>query len=458
MKPLELHPFQIANVETILALPEPRKLWVLDETGLGKSVTAITAARELKAERMLVVTKGMVRPGWLERFGEWWPDRAGDVGSITMGPGRAGLSKPAQARMASAYAAPIQVVSYDLMPHVAKSGWDVIVLDEIHEIVSYRSATSASIRDLFAASPAATRLGLTATLLSAEPKNAWNLLHTYWPADWGKPRRTGDPPYWFCNVFCERIENEWGVDWAGLNPANSDAFAKALRQVSVRTLRADVRHLLPPIECSPLIVEAGNRKTDAQIAVEWCDTASRESSHVSIFTYFRESAGHLALELRDLPRYKNAHIELVHGASTPEQRHRALARLREAPRGILLGTMDALGTGISLTAFKQYLITEVTTTANKLVQAIGRFSRLDSTDACRGWVLLREGRDDDKIATLKRRLRDFDTLIKSGQGESVLFKLLESQMEGDAFDRKLDDLIANFRGADAIDDDEEDET
>jgi superfamily II DNA or RNA helicase len=453
---MKLYAFQESNVATLVA--DPQKRWVLDETGLGKSVTAIAAARAWGAQRVLIVTLGMVRPGWVERLQEWWPERAAEVGVITVGRERKGLSKPAEARRAAAYAAPIQVVSYDLLGHVEQREWDLIVLDEIHVHVSFRSATSKALRDLFAANPLANKLGLTATLLSAEPKNAWNPLQLYWPDKWGKPRATGDPPYWFCNAFCERIENEWGVDWKGLNPANAAQFAEAIAAVSVRTLRSDVAHLLPPIDCSPLLVEASNRKTDAQVALDWVDIAAKESSHISLFTYFRESAAHYVAELRSLPRYKDVEISLITGAMTPEARHKELCRLRETPRGILVGTVDALGMGITLTAFKQYLLCELTTTANKLVQVIGRFSRLDGDGKTpsRGFVLVREGRDDDLITTLRRRLDDFNTLIKAGQGESALLDVLASPLQGEAFDRRLDDLIGTFRGdVDTSDDDED---
>lgn len=458
---MKLYPFQERNVESILS--NPRKRWVLDETGLGKSVTGIAAAQQLKAQRVLVVTLGMVRPAWLERLREWWPERADDVAAITIGRHRQSLSKPAQARVAAAYAAPIQVVSYDLLAHVDQYGWDCIILDEIHEHVSFRSGTSQQLRNLFGHSDKAVKLGLTATLVTAEPKNTWNLLHLFWREEWGHPLPSGDPPWWFQQRYCERHEVDWGtgsgVSYKGLNPLNAPMFARKIGDVSMRTLRSDVADLLPPIDCSPLLIESSNRKTDDRIALEWLDTATRESTHVSLFTYFRESAYAQANLLRIIPRYRDDwHIEVVTGDTTTEKRAVILQRLRDAPRAILVGTMDSLGTGISLTAFQQYLITEMVTTASKLVQMLGRFSRLDSKVPCRGFVLLREGRDDDKLCILRQRLQDFNTLIRGGQGEQSLLSVLDSPLEGEAFDRRLDDLIANFRGdVDADDDDGEDD-
>lgn len=452
---MKLHEFQRNHVELILSLPEPRKLWVLDETGLGKSVTAIAAAKELQAERVLVCTLGMVRPGWLERFSEWWPDRAADVGSIAMGPNRKAMSKPARERLEHAYSRPIQVTSYDLLPYILPVEWDLIVLDEMHELVSGNSATFKRVRDLFEKNPNAAKFGLSATPITAEPANSWNLIDLFYPGSVGKARPGNKPPYRFLNRFCQRIENDHGVMWAGTNPDHVEQFAELIGKISVRTLRSDVAHLLPPIDCSPLIVELGNKKTNIELAVEWADTASKESSHVSIFTYYRESAEQLAARLKHLPRYRDVEVACVTGDMTPEARHAKLMSLRDSKRAILVGTMDSLGVGISLTAFKQYLITEVTSTANQLVQLIGRFSRLDSGVPCRGFVMLREGQDDDKVATLRRRLSDFDSLIRAGQGERSLLKLLDQPLQGEAFDRRLDDLIATFRGS--VSDDEEQE-
>lgn len=451
MKPF---PFQERNVE--LMLRDPRKRWVLDETGLGKSVTAILAAKSFGAHRVLIVTKGMVRPGWLERLREWWPERAEEVGSITMGKDRKGLSKPAQARLEASYAAPIQVVSYDLLRHCSPWQWDMIVLDEIHELVSYRSATSKLVRNFFRCSSQAVKLGLTATLLSAEPKHTWNLLHMWEPGRWGHAQESGEPPWWFQRRYGVRWENDYGVVYRGLNEEYAAEFAEKLAEVSMRTLRSDVADLLPPIDCAPLLIEASNKGSDLALAIDWLKTALAESDHVSVFTYFRDSAAALASELQQLPRFAGTRVQVITGEHSPEARHKMLAELRDSQKGVLVGTVDALGTGITLTAFKQYLITEATTTANKLVQVIGRFSRLDSKEPCRGFVLLREGRDDDTIATLRRRLGDFNALIKSGQGEQALLSVLEQPLQGDAFDRRLDDLIANFRGVGAIEDDEDD--
>lgn len=449
----ELYPFQQNTVDKIVSLPFPRAFWVLDETGLGKSVTAIATAKALGAKSVLIITLGMIRPAWIARFREWWPEA--QVGSITMGRDRKGLSLPAKARLEAAYSAPIQVVSYDLMFHVKQSGWDMIVLDEMDELVSYRSQASKRIRGLFAANSQATWLGLTATLLSAEPKNTWNLLHMFDPGNWGAPLATGDPPWWFQRRYCVRIENEYGVAYRGLREANSEAFRDELAKRSTRTLRSDVRDLLPPIDCTPLLVEADNKKPDEQIAVEWCDVASRESSHVAIFTYHRCSARHICELLKMLPRYRSHTILCATGDDTPEQRHQMLTQALDAPAAVFVGTMDALGKGISLTAFKQYLIAETTTTASKLVQALGRYSRLDSKDACRGQVLLREGIDDDKIVTLRRRLGEFKLLIRAGDGEQALAAALDLPMDGNAFDRRLDALVSTFRGSVDADEDEE---
>lgn len=455
MAELQPYPFQERNVEHFLSLPHPRHLWVTDETGLGKSVTFIEAAKRLEARRVLVVTEGMVRPGWLERFAQWWPERAHEVGAITMGKGRRNLSKPAQERLAKAYAAPIQVVSYDLLGHIDPWGWDLICLDEIHELVSRRSAVSKQLRKIFGLNPGAGKMGLTATLLSAEPKNTWNLLDLFFPGRWGTAQESGEPPWWFQKRYCNRFENEHGVSYSGLNEVNSAAFAAKLRAVCVRTLRSEVAHLLPPIDCSPLLIEVGNKASDRAIAIDWLKTAAAESTHVSLFTYYRDSAAWLAAEIAAMRRFSEHSVQLITGANTPEQRHARLASLKASPRGILVGTMDALGTGISLTAFPQYLITEVTTTANKLVQLLGRFSRLDSTAPSRGAILMREGRDDDKIMTLRERLENFNALIRAGQGEQQLMGVLEAPMAGAGFDRRLDDLIANFVGT--LDDDDEDE-
>lgn len=448
------YPFQEANVERIATLRKPRRLWVLDETGLGKSVTAILAAKCLHVRRMLVVTRGMVRPAWLDRFKQWWPERADDVASITAGRNRAGLSGPALWRLRQAYNAPLQIVSYDLLGEVEQRDWDMIVLDEMHGLVSYGSAAAAKVRNIFRINPNATRLGLTATILTAEPKNLWTLLKLFEPDAWGKPVAERDPPWWFLRKYSVRYENEFGVSYKGLNEDAAPELEKVLRERSVRTRRQDVQDLLPPIDCEPLVIEASNKRPDHKVVLDWLDNAVMESAHVAVIVYHRAEAQALHTALRSLPRYAEHELVAVTGEQTPEARQKRIALSVAAPRSVLIGTMDAIGTGISLTAYQQYLIAESVSTPTKLVQLLGRFSRLDSGASCRGFVLMREGRDDDKIATLRRRLNEFNQLLKQGQGEAALGQVLNERDTG-AFDRRLDVLIASFTGMDAIDEGQE---
>lgn len=444
------HPFQVENVRKIVERTD-RRFWVLDETGLGKSVTAILAAKQLQCRTVLVVTKALVRPAWKERFAEWWPDYVGSIATITMG-SRKSLSKPAQERLSMAYGAGVQIVSPDLLSHVRQDGWDIIILDEMHEYVSYRSAASKQLRKLFEANPGAYKLGLSATPLSAEPKNAWNLLQMFWPEKWGKATRTGEPPYWFCNTFCERMETVYGVAYYGLNTANADKFALAIQSISARTLRSDVQNLLPSLDISPIVAENNNKKSDIQLAVDWSDIAIKESFHVCILAYHRDTVTGLSDTLHSLPRYRDVAVFHITGADTPERRVRILQEMRKEDRAILLGTMDALGTGISLTFCNQWLMIEPPSTASKIVQAIGRFVRLDSPNASRGFILLREDREGVS-AKLRERLGNMDRLIKNGQGEQVLAKVLEP--DPNAFDRWLDGMVESYRG-DGVDNDDDD--
>lgn len=446
------HEFQEENVRWLLERHAQRQLrsLILDEMGLGKSVSAILCAKALSLQRVLVVTKGLVRPAWKERFNEWWPERAHEVSTITEGRLRKGRSKPAEGRIAAAYAQPIQIVTPDLLGEIEQVGWNMLVWDEIHEHVSYRSATSKQMRGMLGANPLAISLGLTGTFVPAEPLGAWNMLHTFWPAEWGRPTASGEPPFKFKERYCDWEPSEYsdsGKRFFGLNEHNRDELAARIMLNARRTRRQDVAHLLPALDVSPLTIDCKDKRTDAQIAVDWADTASKESTHVQIFTYRRETAETISGMLQKLPRYRGVDVAFTHGADSPEKRDQLLRRLRLSPRACLVGTMDSLGTGISLTDFQQYLICEVTSTANQLAQAIARFSRLDKREGVpsKGYVLLREGKHDDLVETLKRRLDDTDSLIKNGQTEAVL-RILLGTATSNNMDSMLDDLVANYRG------------
>lgn len=452
-----LHEFQEKSVLRALGLPRPLKYFELSETGLGKSVIALEIIRRLGCTRVLVVTLASVKHGWLERAAEWAPHLR--ASSITMGRGRKGLSKPAAARLEAAYSADLQVVSYDLVDEVDLTGWHAIVVDEGHDLVSYRSKTAKRLRELFAANPDAHKLLLTATAVTSEPKNTWTLLNLFWPERFGEATKQGEPPYRFLNAFCNKHEVEWdggrAIAYKGLNPANADKFAKLIMANASRTLRTEVPELLPALDVRPLVIEASDKRPGTAHVTEWATTAAREAPRIGIFTHFRATAEKYAETLQALPRFADFKVIVMHGEMPADRRARALAALREEERVILVATMHALGTGITLTWVKQYLIAELVAAPYKLVQLLGRFSRLDADGqvGCFGRILIREG--DARIPDLLRRIKDEDILQRNGANETAILQAVDAGTKQN-FDAWLDDLAGTFRDyAEGVDDDDE---
>ncbi len=447
-----LYPFQEASVQHMLAQPRPLRWLEGSEMGLGKSIMAIETMKRLEVRTLLTVTLGSVRKDWERYMATWWPR---DVGVISYGR-TVKLSRKKDERRSWAYLAHVQIVSYELLKHVSLEGWDGIIFDEIHECVSYRSATSKRIREFRDANPNAHILCLTGTPLTTEPSHAWNILDILDPGAFGKPTAGGDPPYKFMRGLCESVPNEYaysGSSFKGLSAAGAPLLKKLLSRYMSRTLAADVAGMLPPIDFRAYLADQDDKRSDMECVQDKIAQMGKESNHVLVTTW-----NHTDLEALWAVGPSTERPAFFLTGETPK-RAELLQRAAALPQSIIYATIDCISTGIDLRFVQQYLIAQPIARIHTLLQFDGRFRRLGeqvNTLPTIGWMYFREGQDDDVRRKITSRMAEYTAAIRTATETANVASAVAIVPSPERLRKNLDRILASFD--DSGEDSEEDTT
>lgn len=452
MSELKLRSFQERAIQQIQSAPLNR--WLLNfDTGLGKTATALAAARRLGHEKILIATPAIVRNQWREEADRWWPGHP-ELGLITLGKSRkTGVSKAAAAIRDQAYAAPIQVVSYALIDQVRRDGWDCIIFDELHRLKGPTSQCSTVARQLVAANPRAAVLGLTATLMPDDVADAWNPLDIIWRGRFGKWAGKKNPSWAFCERYCDKVENEYaaqGYSYKGINPLNAAELAYRLSQISTRVTKEEVADELPPFLVTLQKVESnlqfssledwlekqGTEKLPS--VMEWAEDAQTRTSHICILTHLKETAYTIANKL-------GSEASVITGDDSPEVRNKILNRVKQEKRGVVVATMHSVGIGIDLGFCSEVLFAELYWRPETVLQALGRFDGFRTRRPASATILCLANTADERMAkTLFGKIEAIGKAVKTGDSADKLSSALDSLRMSD--DEAIALLNAALRG------------
>lgn len=432
-----LYDYQRVGVDRAVAAG--RWLFVF-ETGLGKSATAITAAKLSGHEKgILVVTPSQVKRTWLRELGKWWPEHP-EVGVVDYGRGRTSLSRKEKARTEAAYAAPIQIVSYSLLSEVDTTGWAAIIFDEAHYLKSPSSSWSKRALEIVKANPKAKVFGLSATLAPDKPIDVFGPINVVWPGRFGKLTKSGKYSFEFNQRYSVGTQGMYGWKFKGLNGAHEEELVRRLNGLMTRATKKQYAHLLPAFNVSSIYIQPDSprdyegimdayqtgrsheelvesillRAGDEKIphAIEWGILAKARASHVCILTHQKKSARAIAEALD---------TTAVTGEMPAKQRDAHLEKLKAAPQGILVATMHSIGIGIDLTSFTEVLFAELYWRPATVIQALGRFSRLSSKLPATCYFMVMESTMDEQMALrLEEKIADINKAIESGMSEEKL--------------------------------------
>lgn len=446
-----LYPFQIDAVERALAAPHRR--WIFNfEPGLGKTATAIETMKRANCYRILVVCPAIVRESWRREFLKWWPDKVDDVGVIDVGRLRSGLSKRAIVERERAYACPIKIVSYDLLREVVDMSVDAIVFDELHYLSSPSSQQAKLAREVsfVPQNRDSMILGLTGTLIPNDICNVWNQLNTIWPGRFGQADKTYKYGSWhFACRYSNKIINEYGTKFAGANSSHIDELKRRLSRVSSRATKAAVAKFLPAFNVSSQYYRPTKINHSVEAAIDWATNAiASGSQRIVMFTHLKDTARKLWLASRDLTM-ATWHIDGTMAAKERLETIDLWQRESQTRPAIIVATMHSVGIGINgLEAAQQAAFVELYARPATILQAMGRFNRLSSTEPASLTFLVAQGTHEERIVdVLTTKIAGINQSIAAGAVEQKLESAFAIEDE-QAF---LSDLLATISKGRAVD-------
>lgn len=272
MSPPELREYQ---KEGIAFLARYRRAILADEQGVGKTVQALMAARQLHAERILVVAPKSASGVWVMEAEKW----LGEVATPYQGSTR---------NYADLDSAPIVVTNYVLFKEVMarKPKWNVIIFDEAHKLRNrkrptlFQTALKAYSPNLFF---------LTGTPIFTSAGDLWPPLHLINPAQFRS--------YWkFVKEWTHINYNGYGYQILGTK--HPERLQKILygEGLMLRRLKKDVMPELPPktrmsipIEMHPKQRQAYETMVnDLMIELSEGDKVLTIPSKLALFTRLRQ--------------------------------------------------------------------------------------------------------------------------------------------------------------------------
>lgn len=422
-----LRPYQTRGVEKFLATPAPHAMLFAWPMGAGKTAGAIELVRRLQPMRLLIVAPALVRPAWYRQFEAWMPDAIGKIGVITNGKRASNLTKAEKAARDAAFAAPWQIVSYNLLKETENEGWDFIVIDEAHRLRNPISAQSKLVRDRCRCNFAAHLLLLTGTPVPNEVRQLWNPIDMVQPGWFGLPQRNGKEPWRFLQTFCSKVQSEYGIDFKGFNK-DKEAYLKSLlsplmHEVSER----DVAPFLPPLFVEPLYVDGG---AEMEIVDDWRADLPQEITHYGVFAHLNDTRARVATWLRE-KGYPVVEIDAA--AHDAQSRDMLLQRAKGMPAAIIVSTTHALNEGISLSFLKAGLVLEWTSEMSGMLQFIRRFARQDAVNQMPTYLrFVVRPEDGDRAATLQRRIDDKNKILQKALTDELLSNVTTERSYSDA--------------------------
>lgn len=214
--------------KTSIAAGARRHVFVADECGLGKTLTAIEIGRAMKRRhvegvpwRALVVCPKSVRMQWIEEIREQDPNTEVVLLELHETPN---LDSTAW-----------NVTHYEAILRTPHAGllWDLVVIDEAHRIKNRKTKTAAAIKRM----SSIRRVALTATPMDKDPSEMWSIWNWLYPQEFSS--------YWrFRGRYCAMAYNYAGYPYV-IGPKNLDHLAKRVRGRFFRHTKIEVADQLP---------------------------------------------------------------------------------------------------------------------------------------------------------------------------------------------------------------------
>ena len=227
-----------------------------DDRGLGKTLEAISVAENVHASKVLIVCPGYLKLGWARELKRW-----ANVDAFVARGERATREKIIASMANSKEPKRYLVVNYEMLrpkkasggyPELLTMDWDMVIYDEAHRLKGRQSQWTEGAKKL---SKVSRTQFLTGNPIDSSPDDIWQLLNLIDPVKFSS--------YWaFVEYYCNIVDNFFGKEIAGVNPARMSQLQYTLQPYVLRRLKQDVAPFLPDKIHHTIEVELeGSQKT-----------------------------------------------------------------------------------------------------------------------------------------------------------------------------------------------------
>lgn len=410
----ELYPYQRIGADW---LASKKHALLADQMGLGKTVQAIMAAKQVGARRIAVVCPASVRANWHREFERWWPEFGADP-------------------FVNSYNMLVRGSWYGMGP-------EVLIIDEAHYLKNRDSKRTKAVYGKDGLATRARRVWLlSGTPAPNNPAELWTHLHALAPGlIMGK---NGKPASWwgFVNRYCKTVDKGFGPQIVG--GKNLDELKALMAPFILRRTKDEVLADLPPIRFNTLPIdgvlpsETAHDEMLVESALETgIESLAKVAMHVATL---RRATGMAKLKgvidwIKDFLESGEKLVVFAHHRDVIRETH---ASLREPLRGkialvtgdtgarqaevdrfqndpdcrLFIGQIQAAGTGITLTAASTVLMVEQSWVPAENAQAAMRIHRIGQKNACVVYNAVLAGSIDERIGdALTRKMNDLVQLF-----------------------------------------------
>jgi SNF2 family DNA or RNA helicase len=456
-----------------------------DQMGLGKTITTLAILRDLGGQA-LIVCPASLKLMWAEAIREW----------LGMDSGIISGQKPKPLSPDGIQIINYDILSYWADALLRDRSWSVLVFDESHKLKSTKAKRSKAALKLTGKSPSSNVLLLTGTPALSRPYELLNQLKVVRQfekvgGDWrhyvtrycgGFRQRMGNREFWNTDgathlaelnqklretCYVRRTKDEVLTELPDKSHVripvdidNRDEYNKAEQDIvrwvmeqaeEDREFRESIAHLSAQEQAEEVAMhklsegfKARRAETLVQIAKlkqlsaqgklahlgEWVADFLDGDQKLVIFAWHREIVERVATLLGD-PEM------VIHGGTPIETRQALVQRFQTDPEcRFIVGNIQALGVGLTLTAASDVLFVEYPWTPGDLDQAIDRCHRIGQDNSVTAWYMVgSETIDTDILELISRKSGVVDAVTEgrsTGKSEmlsSLVRKVRERQHE-----------------------------
>lgn len=187
--------YQVKDVTKLLSL---RYAFNANPMGYGKTVEACIWAKEIQADKILIICPKVSKKQWALEVSKWLRD------DIT--PQISPKYIPADTSKCIVITNYEQLINYQVLTSYKSIRWDCIILDEAHRIKNAKARTTQAIKSL----PALNKMCLSGTPILNKVDDLWSTCQFLNEKYFGNT-------YWgFVHVFCEVEDTFWGKKIKGI--------------------------------------------------------------------------------------------------------------------------------------------------------------------------------------------------------------------------------------------------